>query len=288
MKKNVLVTGANGQLGNSIRRLASEYVDCTFYFTDIETLDILSKEQIDAYIQTNQIQYIINCAAYTAVDKAEEDQELAMRINRDAVRNIAEAAKCYNVKVIHISTDYVFDGTGGSPFREDASTGPTSVYGITKLAGETVLQAICPQSVIIRTAWLYSEFGTNFVKTMMRLGDERSDLNVVSDQIGTPTYAFDLADAIMKIVIHPVFVPGIYHYSNEGVCSWYEFAKKIMLLAQLNCQVHPVSTDEYPTPAKRPAYSVLDKGKIKQVYNVYIPDWEISLSTCIQNLLNNR
>lgn len=288
MKKVVLVTGANGQLGNAIQRLAPEYENCLFYFTDIDTLDILKKEQIETYVRDNQIQYIINCAAYTAVDKAEDDRELAMCINHDAVRNIAEVAQQNNVSVIHVSTDYVFDGTASDPYREDAQTAPTSVYGITKLAGENVLQKICPQSVIIRTAWLYSEFGTNFVKTMMRIGAERNELNVVSDQIGSPTYAGDLADAIMKIVDHLTFVPGIYHYSDEGVCSWYDFAKEIMHMANLNCQVHPISTSEYPTPAKRPAYSVLDKTKIKQVYHVFIPDWKISLNTCIQNLLNNR
>lgn len=286
MNKAILITGANGQLGNSIRRLAPEYTGSEFYFTDVDTLDILNKEQIAAFVQDNQIQYIVNCAAYTAVDRAEEDRDVAMRINCDAVRNIAEIAQLYDIKVIHISTDYVFDGEGTRPYKENDHTNPKSVYGATKLAGEISLQEICHESVIIRTAWLYSEYGSNFVKTMMRLGTERSELNVVSDQIGTPTYAGDLAMVILTIINYSTFVPGIYHYSNEGVCSWCDFAAKIMSLAQLDCLVHPISTNEYPTPAKRPAYSVLDKTKIKQIYGITIPEWEISLDRCLRSLCN--
>lgn len=284
MNKTILITGANGQLGNAIQKLASQCPGCKFYFTDIDSLDILDKEQISDFVRINQVQYIVNCAAYTAVDKAEDNADTAMRINCDAVRNIGEVAKTFHVKVIHISTDYVFDGTGTRPYREDDPTNPTSVYGSTKLAGDTILQQICSESVIIRTAWLYSEYGTNFVKTMIRLGMERSDLNVVSDQIGTPTYAGDLAEAIVSILNHPVFTPGIYHYSNEGICSWYDFASEIMKQAQLDCQVHPIPAKDYPTPAKRPAYSVLDKTKIKQVYGISIPKWETSLARCMQHL----
>lgn len=284
MNKTILITGANGQLGNAIQKLASQYPGYNFYFTDVDTLDILDKEQISDFVRINQVQYIVNCAAYTAVDKAEENADMAMRINCDAVRNIGEVAKTYHAKVIHISTDYVFDGTGSRPYREDDPTNPTSVYGSTKLAGETILQQICSESVIIRTAWLYSEYGTNFVKTMIRLGKERSDLNVVSDQIGTPTYAGDLAEAIISILNHLVFTPGIYHYSNEGICSWYDFAAEIMKQAQLDCRVHPIPAKDYPTPAKRPAYSVLDKTKIKQVYGISIPKWEASLARCLQHL----
>ena len=284
MTKTILITGANGQLGSTIQKLASHYPDYRFYFTDIETLDILEKELISDFVRTNQIQYIVNCAAYTAVDKAEDNADLAMQINCDAVRNIGEVAKAYHANVIHISTDYVFDGTGNRPYREDDPINPTSVYGSTKLAGEHILQQICPESVIIRTAWLYSEYGTNFVKTMIRLGKERSDLNVVSDQIGTPTYAGDLAEAIIAILNHSVFTPGIYHYSNEGICSWYDFASAIIKQAQLDCRVHPIPTKDYPTPAKRPAYSVLDKTKIKQVYGITIPEWETSLERCLQYL----
>lgn len=287
IKKTILVTGANGQLGNAIQGLNSQYADCIFHFTDVDTLDILDKEQLATFVSMHQIQYIVNCAAYTAVDKAEEDQDTAMRINCDAVRNIAETAVAYNARVIHISTDYVFDGTASRPYREDDPTNPTSVYGATKLAGETILQQVCPDSVIIRTAWLYSEFGTNFTKTMLRLGAERSDLNVVADQTGTPTYACDLAVAILTIVNHPTFVPGIYHYSNEGICTWYDFAVKIITSAQLACCVHPIPTKDYPTPAKRPAYSVLDKTKIKQTYGIRIPDWETGLANCLQQLLNS-
>lgn len=284
MNKTILITGANGQLGSSIRVLAPRYTGCKFYFTDVDTLDILNKEQISAFVQANEIQYIVNCAAYTAVDKAEEDRNMAMRINCDAVRNIAEIARLYDVKVIHISTDYVFDGKATRPYAENDHTNPKSVYGVTKLAGEISLQEICNESVIVRTAWLYSEYGSNFVKTMIRLGEERNELNVVSDQIGTPTYAGDLAVAILTIINHSAFMPGIYHYSNEGVCSWYDFATKIMSLKQLDCQVHPISTNEYPTAAKRPGYSVLDKTKIRQVYEITIPEWEISLGRCLRNL----
>ncbi|MDR2918522.1 MAG: dTDP-4-dehydrorhamnose reductase [Tannerella sp.] len=284
MTKTILITGANGQLGSAIQKLAPHYPDYTFHFTDIDTLDILNKELISDFVRTNQIQYIVNCAAYTAVDKAEDNADSAMRINCDAVRNIGEVAKAHHANVIHISTDYVFDGTGNRPYREDDPVNPTSVYGSTKLAGEKILQQICPESVIIRTAWLYSEYGANFVKTMIRLGKERSDLNVVSDQIGTPTYAGDLADAIITVLNHLVFTPGIYHFSNEGVCSWYDFASAIIKQTQLDCRVHPISTKEYPTPAKRPAYSVLDKTKIKQVYDITIPEWETSLDICLQNL----
>lgn len=284
MNKIILITGANGQLGSAIRKLASPYTGDTFYFTDIDTLDILDKEQMADFVRKNGIQYIVNCAAYTAVNKAEENAGLAMRINSDAVRNIGEIANANHINVIHVSTDYVFDGTGTRPYKEDDPTNPTSVYGVTKLAGEKILQQVCPSSVIVRTAWLYSEYGTNFVKTMIRLGAERSDLNVVSDQIGTPTYAGDLAEAIGAMLSHPVFTPGIYHYSNEGICSWYDFASRIMKLANLDCQVHPIPTEKYPTPAKRPAYSVLDKTKIKQVYGITIPEWESSLDKCLRNL----
>ncbi|MDR0349694.1 MAG: dTDP-4-dehydrorhamnose reductase [Tannerella sp.] len=281
MKKQVLITGANGQLGSSIRKLASKQTGYNFHFTDIDTLDILSEEQIETFVTVNQIQYIVNCAAYTAVDKAEENADQALRLNCDALGHIGKVAKAADVKVIHISTDYVFDGTATRPYREDDPTNPTSVYGSTKLAGEKILQQICPESVIIRTAWLYSAYGTNFVKTMMRLGAERSDLNVVFDQIGTPTCAGDLAEAIIAILNHSVFTSGIYHYSNEGVCSWYDFANKIMELSRLNCRIHPILSKDYPTPVKRPAYSVLDKSKIKHIYNISIPEWEISLERCI-------
>lgn len=286
--KSILVTGANGQLGSALQKRADRYPEWTFHFTDIDTLDICKKTQVSEYIRANRIGYIVNCAAYTAVDKAEDDADRCMRMNRDAVHNLGEAACEQNVRVIHISTDYVFDGMGKRPYREDDPTAPVSVYGKTKLAGEQALLNALPDSIIIRTAWLYSETGTNFVKTMLRLGAERSEVNVVSDQIGTPTYAGDLADAILNILRHAEFTSGIYHFTNEGVCSWYDFALKIMKEAGHTCTVHPITTQEYPTRAARPAYSVLDKTKIKQTFGIRIPHWEESLSRCVQTLIANH
>ncbi|MDR1745891.1 MAG: dTDP-4-dehydrorhamnose reductase [Tannerella sp.] len=282
--KSILVTGANGQLGNAVRKLASGWEHCVFYFTDIDTLDLCNKGQIHDFLKSNPVEYILNCASYTAVEKAEEDREICMSINRDAVQNIGEIASVQGIKVIHISTDYVFDGNASHPYCENDRTNPLSVYGESKLAGENALLAVCPDSVIIRTAWLYSEFGNNFVKTMLRLGNERETISVVSDQTGSPTYAGDLAMAILTIVNHTSFVPGIYHYTNEGTCSWYDFAVKIMTLAGLKCLVQPVRTTEYPTRAIRPAYSVLNKAKIRQVYGVSVPDWPTSLEVCLQNI----
>ncbi len=277
MKKNILVTGANGQLGSSLQKIHPMYADCAFFFTDIDTLDICNKSQLVEFVQSNKIGYVLNCAAYTAVDKAEDDRENCMRINRDAIRYIGEVAQAEKIKVIHISTDYVFDGTQTRPYREDDPTNPVSVYGQSKLAGEIALQHACPDAVIVRTSWLYSEYGVNFVKTMLRLGKERKEINVVCDQMGTPTYAEDLAVAMMTIVEHQPFIPGIYHFSNEGVCSWHEFAAKIMEFAGLDCTVHPIPTHAYPTRAIRPAYSVFDKGKIKTTFHIQIPSWEESL-----------
>ena len=284
MSENILVTGANGQLGSSLQKVKSLYADCVFYFTDIDTLDICNKQQLADFIISNDIRYILNCAAYTAVDKAEDDRENCMRINRDAVRIIGEIASAQRIKVVHISTDYVFDGTEIRPYHEEDKTNPQSFYGQSKLEGEIALQDVCPDAVIIRTSWLYSEYGTNFVKTMLRLGKEQTALKVVCDQTGSPTYAEDLAVAIMKIVEHQPFVSGIFHFANEGVCSWYDFAVKIMELAELNCQVCPIQTQEYPTRAIRPAYSVLDKGKIKSTFDFLIPQWEDRLEKCLMCL----
>jgi len=284
MGKNILVTGANGQLGNSLQKIKSRYDDYRFYFTDIDTLDICNKQQLADFVSSNNIGYLLNCAAYTAVDKSEDDRENCKRINRDAVRIIGEVASAGNVKVIHISTDYVFDGTLTRPYRENDTTNPQSFYGQSKLEGEIALQKVCPDAVIIRTSWLYSEYGENFVQTMLRLGKERTELKVVNDQTGSPTYAEDLAVAMMAMITHKSFVPGIYHFANEGVCSWYDFAVKIMELAEFNCRVYPIQTHEYPTRAIRPAYSVLDKGKIKSTFNISIPQWEDSLKKLIKNL----
>ena len=275
--KSVLVTGANGQLGVALRNMSNSYAGIEFYFTDVDTLDICDKAQVAAFVKSHDINAIVNCAAYTAVDKAESDAELCMRINCDAVRNLGEVAASVGAKVIHVSTDYVFDGCGTRPYREDDATNPTSSYGRAKLAGEQALMSACSDYVIIRTAWLYSEVGSNFVKTMLRLGAERDTLGVVADQKGTPTYASDLGGAIMAILMAERFESGIYHYTNEGVCTWYDFAVKIFDIAGITCDVKPLTTAEYPTPAKRPAYSVLDKSKIKNVYGIQIPAWEESL-----------
>ena len=279
--KSVLVTGANGQLGVALRNISDSFDGFEFYFTDVDTLDICDKMQVEACVKLHRINMIVNCAAYTAVDKAEDDPELCMLINRDAVRNIGEVAVSVGAKVIHISTDYVFDGNGTRPYREDDATNPVSAYGAAKLAGEQALLSVCPDSVIIRTAWLYSETGSNFVKTMLSLGTERDRLSVVADQRGTPTYAADLADAIKSVLMAERFAPGIYHYTNEGVCTWYDFAVKIFELSGIKCAVNPLTTAEYPTRAKRPAYSVLDKSKIKSTYGIKIPEWESSLSLLV-------
>ena len=284
MNKNILVTGANGQLGRSLQKIKPMYGDYMFYFTDIDTLDICDQRQLTDFVHSNEINYLLNCAAYTAVDKAEDDREHCMRINRDAVHHIGKVATAEGIKVIHISTDYVFDGTATRPYREEDNTNPQSFYGQSKLDGEIALQKVCPDAAIIRTSWLYSEYGANFVKTMLRLGIERSEIKVVCNQTGSPTYAEDLATAIMTMILHKPFLPGIYHFANEGVCSWYDFAVKIMELADLNCQVYPIQTQEYPTRAIRPAYSVLDKGKIKSACNLLIPQWEDSLEKCLMCL----
>ena len=228
----------------------------------------------------------MNCAAYTAVDKAEEHEDLCMRINRDAVRNLGEAAHAVGAKVIHVSTDYVFDGTSCRPYLESDATCPVSVYGRTKLAGEQALMEVCPDSVIIRTAWLYSEYGNNFMKTVLRLGKERDELRFIFDQVGTPTYAGDLAVAMLAVLDRAEagkFIPCIYHFSDEGVCSWYDFTVKILQIAGMNNRVIPIETKDYPTPASRPHYSVLNKGKIKSTYGLTIPHWETSLAYCMNN-----
>ena len=285
--KTILITGCNGQLGTSIQRLSASYSQFSFLFTDVDTLDICNKDAVVSFVKDNQVDYIINCAAYTAVDKAEDNYSVCERINKEAVKNLAEAASLQHARVLHVSTDYVFDGTSCIPYKEDDATNPKSVYGSTKRAGEVALFEACPESVVLRTAWLYSEYGNNFVKTMLRLGKERDELRVIFDQIGTPTYAGDLAAALLSIVNQAEkgnFVPGIYHFSNEGVCSWYDFTVKILGLANLQARVYPIETDEYPTKAQRPHYSVLNKRKIKQTYQLNIPHWEESLKLCLNNM----
>lgn len=285
--KTILVTGANGQLGNSIRLQANQYPHYNFLLTDVDTLDITDAAAVKAMVNDNQVDYILNCAAYTAVDKAEDNEELCRRLNCAAVQILGEAAHEAGARMIHVSTDYVFSGTHHCPYQETDATRPVSAYGRTKLAGEEALLEVCPDAVIIRTAWLYSEFGSNFVKTVLRLGNERDEMGFVFDQIGTPTYAADLAAAMLAIVAadeQEGFVPGIYHYSNEGVCSWYDFTVKILEIAGIECRIRPIETKEYPTRAIRPPYSVLNKSKIKATYGLAIPHWEASLRVCMQNL----
>ena len=278
---NILITGCNGQLGNEMQLLEKQYPQHSWFNTDVQELDITDQEAINQFVQENQIDGIVNCAAYTAVDKAESDRQLATTLNAVAPAYLAAAVEERRGWFIQISTDYVFNGTNHKPYVENDTPCPDSVYGSTKLAGELAAQKFCNRTMIIRTAWLYSTFGNNFVKTMIRLGKEKEQLGVIFDQIGTPTYARDLATAIMTAIDKGI-QPGVYHFSNEGVISWYDFAKAIHRLAGITtCHVRPLHTKEYPTPARRPAYSVLDKTKIKQTYNIEVPYWEESLAECI-------
>ena len=283
--KNILITGANGQLGNEIRVASAQFPQFRFFFTDVTELDICNREAVHAYMAENHMDGIVNCAAYTAVDKAEDDAETCYRINRDAVKNLAEAAREYKLDIIHVSTDYVFDGKSYLPYTEVMPVNPSSVYGKSKLEGERILMEICPEAVIVRTSWLYSSFGNNFVKTMLRLGQERDKLNVIFDQVGTPTYAADLAVALLSILAAGKPAAGIYHYSNEGVCSWYDFTRSIHRLAGISCNLVPIESKEYPVRTPRPHFSVLNKAKIKQTYGTEIPHWEDSLEKCIRLLV---
>ena len=286
---NILVTGSNGQVGSEIKELASNY-NYNFFFTTRDDIDITSKDSIKEFCQTNSINVIINCAAYTAVDKAQSDIENADLVNRKAVKKLSIVAKELNIKLIHISTDYVFDGKNFKPYVEEFQTNPQSIYGKTKLDGENELLDINPlNSIIIRTSWVYSYYGNNFVKTMLRLGKEKEELGVIFDQVGTPTYAKDLAITILNIVpqIENSKVE-IYNYSNEGVLSWYDFAKEIMKMAKLNCKINPIETYQYPTPAKRPHFSLLNKSKIKSKFNLEIPYWKDGLDDCLKRLGERR
>ena len=298
MVHRILVTGACGQLGNEMQLQAQLHPQYRWFFTDIchadghgstpvVRLDITNQFAVEAFVQENETDLIINCAAYTAVNKAEADEEKARLLNAVAPGFLAAAIERRGGQLVQISTDYVFDGTAHTPYDEEAHTCPVSAYGRTKLEGEHDVLAANPSALIIRTAWLYSGFGNNFVKTMLRLGREKTELGVIFDQIGTPTYARDLAAAIMAAVRQGI-QPGIYHFSNEGVCSWYDFTKAIHRLAGIStCHVRPIHTKEYPTPAARPHYSVLDKTKIKQTYGIEIPYWEDSLRRCIEDLTMN-
>lgn len=281
---SILVTGANGQLGNEMQVLARENLQHTYFFTDVQELDICDEQAVYAYVSEHKIDIIVNCAAYTAVDKAEDNVELCDKLNNIAPGYLARAAQANGAAMIQVSTDYVFDGTAHIPYTEEEPTCPASVYGSTKLAGEQNVMDHCEKAMVIRTAWLYSIYGNNFVKTMIRLGQERDSLGVIFDQIGTPTYANDLAQAIFAAINKGV-VRGIYHFSDEGVCSWYDFTVAIHRLAGIaSCKVKPLHTADYPAKAPRPHYSVLDKTKIKDTFGIEIPHWEESLKRCINQL----
>lgn len=278
---NLLITGSNGQLGNEMRVALADYPEIKAFYTDVDTLDITDEGQIDAFVVENGITDVVNCAAYTAVDRAEDDEATATRVNVDAVRNLGVVAARRGLRLVHISTDYVFDGTGCKPYTEDMPVCPTNVYGRTKLAGEEALRSVCGDAVVIRTSWLYSSFGNNFVKTMLRLGRERDELGVIFDQVGTPTYAADLARAIIAVLRAGEWHSGTYHYSNEGVCSWYDFTKMIHHIAGIECNVKPIESGAYPVRTPRPHYSVLNKSKIKSTYSIEVPYWIDSLRRCI-------
>lgn len=289
MKIKVLVTGANGQLGSEIRKISGLFSEMEFCFTDVAELDITNSSKVAEFLAGFQPEFLVNCAAYTAVDKAETDLKAATLLNATAVGILAEQSAKVNCKMIHVSTDYVFNGNGPRPYREDDPVDPQSAYGRTKLDGEVLCLRFNPESIIIRTSWLYSAFGNNFVKTMVRLGNERTELGVIADQIGSPTNAADLAQAILTIIssvksVEKPFVSGIYHYSNEGVASWYDFTKAIFDIAKINCLVKPIASEDYPSPVQRPPYSVMNKSKIKLIFGLQIPHWRDSLTVYFQEL----
>lgn len=283
-RKKIIVTGANGQLGKELQSLAPALSSFDFIFLSKEDLPIQDREQTLLFFEKAQPAYCINCAAYTAVDKAETEKDLAFAVNGEAVGLLAFACKTVGARLIHISTDYVFDGDSAIPLKEKDPTGPINIYGASKLKGEQLAFRYNDDTVVIRTSWVYSEFGNNFVKTMIRLMREKESIRVINDQIGSPTYAADLADAILRIVSGAKFVPGIFHYSNEGQISWYDFALAIKELIHSPCSVDPIPTSQYPTPARRPHYSLLDKSLIKATYGITIPEWKKRLTVCIDRL----
>ena len=287
--KTILVTGANGQLGNEMRRLG-ELSSNNYLFTDIEELDVTDADAVQRFVSENGVEVVVNCVAYTNVDKAESDEETAYKVNATAVENIAKAVKSVDGTLFHVSTDYVFGTDGNTPRTEEMPLAPLGAYGRTKLAGERAVQQVGCKAIIIRTAWLYSEFGHNFVKTMLRLTAEKDTLKVVFDQVGSPTYAGDLALTIFSIIEGDVYSgnEGIYHFSDEGVCSWYNFAVEIARLAgHKNCRIEPCHSNEFPSPVTRPPYSVLDKSKIKSTFGVDIPHWRESLIYCLKRIYSS-
>lgn len=283
-KQKILVTGANGQLGKELQRIAPDHPEYEFIFLSREDLPIHHFEMVRHYFNVYQPAYLVNCAAYTAVDRAESEKDLAFQVNGEAVGVLAAVCKQHGTKLVHISTDYVFDGEAKSPYKEDAPTNPQSVYGASKLEGERQARQLNPETLIIRTSWVYSEFGKNFVKTMLRLMTEKEEIGVVNDQLGSPTYAADLAAAILQIIRSGNWQPGIYHFCNDGNISWYEFALAIKEIAGKNCRINPITTPQYPTAAKRPAWSVLDTTRIREVFGILPPGWKKSLAACISRL----
>ena len=283
--KRILITGANGQLGQSIAEMSKNHKEIECFFVTRNELDITNEDLVNHYFDDKSFDFVINCAAYTAVDKAEDDQENAFLVNAKATEFLAKISNAKNIPFIHVSTDYVFDGTESVPRLETDQTNPIGVYGQTKLDGENLALANNPKTIILRTAWVYSRFGNNFVKTMLRLFNDKDSISVVADQIGSPTNAIDLANAILEIVSKDELVYGIYNYSNEGECSWFEFAQKIKEFSGSSIEINPVPTSAYPTKAKRPAYSLLDKSKIKEVYQLEIPTWEDSLKEELKHLI---
>jgi dTDP-4-dehydrorhamnose reductase len=285
MKQKILVTGSNGQLGKELKKASLSFPQFDFIFLSREDLPIHHFELVRNYFKGYHPQYVINCAAYTAVDRAETEKGLAFQVNAEAVGVLAAVCKEYHARFIHISTDYVFDGTATTPYKEDSATNPQGVYGASKLEGEKQAVQLNPDSIIIRTSWVYSEYGKNFVKTMLKLMQEKEEINVVDDQVGSPTYAADLAEVIMQIISSQQWQPGIYHYSNDGVISWYSFAGAIKELSGSTCKINPIATSEFPTLAKRPAYSVLDKTKIQQAFGIELKGWKQGLAVCLELLL---
>jgi len=288
---NILVTGSNGQLGSEIKDLEAHFTDFKFFFMDLPELDICNSSQLNIFIKDNNINTVINCAAYTAVDKAEQDSDIAKKVNATGVLNLVKALEKVDGKLIHISTDYVFDGNSFLPYQELDEVNPIGVYGNTKRSGELAVINSDIDAVVIRTSWLYSAYGNNFVKTMLRLGNERDELGVIFDQVGTPTNAFDLAKTCLEILSYNKETNinskgSLYHFSNEGVASWYDFSIAIMTLGKVNCHVKPIETKDYPTPAKRPHFSVLNKSKIKNDFKIEIPYWKDSLKDCIEKIKN--
>lgn len=285
----ILVTGAYGQLGSELKGIEMQFPNYHFLFTDVDTLDITSETAVESYFNKTQLDFVINCAAYTAVDKAEIEFQIAENVNSLAPKLLGKYSKKVDARLIQVSTDYVFAGDANQPYSESDAVNPQGVYGKTKLQGELNCLNENPDSVVIRTSWLYSEFGNNFVKTMLRLGSERESLNVVFDQVGTPTYAADLAKTILSVIQASEkdsanFIPGIYHYSNEGVASWFDFAKTIFEIENIQCNVNPVLSDQFPTPAKRPHFSVLNKSKIRNTFGIEIPYWRDSLRICLEKM----